>query len=40
MEGSEWIGDILEVDLAGLVNGLSRFEGKREIEFNTWFLSN
>lgn len=30
VEGGEWTGDTWEVDLAGLVNGLSRFEGRRD----------
>ena len=30
--------DVLQVDLARLVHRLSRFEGEREIEYNTWIL--
>ena len=30
--GGEWIGFILEVDLARLLNGLHRLGGKRETE--------
>ena len=30
--------DVLQVDLARLVRRLSRFEGEREIEYNTWIL--
>ena len=30
--------DVLQVDLARLVCRLSRFEGEREIEYNTWIL--